>query len=205
MTWDLPRTQASLSRWKCACKGRREGDNRRDGASPAVCTLPIVPCGSSPVARLYLAKNEAPEEADLRLCCNQMWDACWQRFEPRNIDFNKFLFQLQHSKVHSHARITNSVTIFTKQYMLIASFKNLKRYLQFNPDELQWLSGARKSSVTCCQFSREGEWRGLSSTHKYTPLVLVVIRRVSIGTNGTIGTSRKWCHSNVSTGEYASH
>ena len=28
----------------------------------AVCTLPMVPCGSSPVVRLYLAKNEAPEE-----------------------------------------------------------------------------------------------------------------------------------------------
>ena len=28
----------------------------------AVCTLPMVRCGSSPVARLYLAKNEAPEE-----------------------------------------------------------------------------------------------------------------------------------------------
>ena len=41
----LPRTQTSLSQWKCA-----------------VCTLPTVPCGSSPVARLYLAKNEAPEE-----------------------------------------------------------------------------------------------------------------------------------------------
>ena len=35
---------------------------RRQQASPAVCTLPMVPCGSSPVARLYLAKNEAPEE-----------------------------------------------------------------------------------------------------------------------------------------------
>ena len=34
----------------------------------AVCTLPMVPCGSSPVARLYLAKNEAPEgEAVTRL------------------------------------------------------------------------------------------------------------------------------------------
>ena len=43
-------------------KGRREGDNGRDGSSPSVCTLPMVPCGSSPVARLYLAKNEAPEE-----------------------------------------------------------------------------------------------------------------------------------------------
>ena len=40
----------------------REGDNGRDGASPAVCTLPMVPWGSSPVARPYLAKNEAPEE-----------------------------------------------------------------------------------------------------------------------------------------------
>ena len=159
MTWDLPRTQTSLSRPKCARKGRREGDNGRDGASPAVCTLPMVPCGSSPAARIYLAKNEATEqEADLGLCCNQMWDACWQRFEPRNIDFKKLLFQLRHSKVHSDARITNSVTIFTKQYMLIASAKNLKWYLQFNPDELQWLSGARKSSVTCCQFNREGEW-----------------------------------------------
>ena len=84
MTWDLPRTQTSLSRPKCARKGRREGDNGRDGASPAVCTLPMVPCGSSPAARIYLAKNEATEqEADLGLCCNQMWDACWQRFEPR--------------------------------------------------------------------------------------------------------------------------
>ena len=30
--------------------------------TPAVCTLLMVPCGSLPVARLYLAKNEAPEE-----------------------------------------------------------------------------------------------------------------------------------------------
>ena len=54
----LPRTQTSLSR----AQKRREGDTGRDGASPAVCTLPMVHCGSSPVARLYLAKNEAPEE-----------------------------------------------------------------------------------------------------------------------------------------------
>ena len=33
----------SLSRWKCARKGRREG---------AVCTLPMVPCGASPVSRV---------------------------------------------------------------------------------------------------------------------------------------------------------
>ena len=46
----LPRTQTSL--FRCARKGRREGDNGRDVASPAVCTLPMVPCGSSPVTRV---------------------------------------------------------------------------------------------------------------------------------------------------------
>ena len=30
--------------------------------SPAICTLSMVPCGLSPVTRLYLAKNEEPEE-----------------------------------------------------------------------------------------------------------------------------------------------
>ena len=29
---------------------------------PAICTLSMVPCGLSPVTRLYLAKNEEPEE-----------------------------------------------------------------------------------------------------------------------------------------------
>ena len=43
--FQLPRTQTSL--WKCARKGRQEGD--------AVCTLPMVPCGSSPVTRFALA------------------------------------------------------------------------------------------------------------------------------------------------------
>ena len=46
----LPRTQTSLSRAQ-----------RKAGR-----TLPMVPCGSSPVARLYLAKNEAPEEEAVR-------------------------------------------------------------------------------------------------------------------------------------------
>ena len=45
----LPRTQTSLSRWKCARKGRREGDS----------TLPMVPCGSSPVAPLLCEKRSA--------------------------------------------------------------------------------------------------------------------------------------------------
>ena len=50
----LPCTRTSLSRWKRARKGRREG----------VCTLSMVPCGSSSVARHYLAKNEVPEEEE---------------------------------------------------------------------------------------------------------------------------------------------
>ena len=62
----LSRTQTSLSRWKRARKGRREGDNRRD-----VLRLPSVPFPWSLAvhhqslafrARLYDAKNEAPEE-----------------------------------------------------------------------------------------------------------------------------------------------
>ena len=51
---DLPRAETSLS-----CAQRKAG--RRQQAS-AVCTLSMVPCGSSPVACLYLAENEAPEE-----------------------------------------------------------------------------------------------------------------------------------------------
>ena len=65
MLWTASYPDVSL---RCARKGRREGDNGRDVASPAVCTLPMVPCGSSPVTRFALAsrlcnaKNEAPEE-----------------------------------------------------------------------------------------------------------------------------------------------
>ena len=51
---DLPRVQTSLS-----CAQRKAG--RRQRAS-AVCTLSMVPFGSSPDARLYLVENEAPEE-----------------------------------------------------------------------------------------------------------------------------------------------
>ena len=55
---DLPRTQTSLSRAQRKA-GRRQ---RASAQASALCTLPMVPCGSSPVARLYLAENEAPEE-----------------------------------------------------------------------------------------------------------------------------------------------
>ena len=39
--------------------------------TPAVCTLPMVPCGSSPVTRFALAsaKNEAPEEEAVLVGC----------------------------------------------------------------------------------------------------------------------------------------
>ena len=41
----------------------KQGGKKTTGeTSPAVCTLPMVPCSSSPVARFYLAKNKAPEE-----------------------------------------------------------------------------------------------------------------------------------------------
>ena len=48
----LPRTQTYLSLDENVRKWRREGDNGRDGPSPAVCTLPLVPSGSSPVTRV---------------------------------------------------------------------------------------------------------------------------------------------------------
>ena len=35
---------------------------RRQWASPAICTLPMVPYGSFLFIHLYLAKNEVPEE-----------------------------------------------------------------------------------------------------------------------------------------------
>ena len=45
---DLPRTKTSL------CRAQRKARRRQR----AVCTLPMVPCGSSPVGRLYLRKTK---------------------------------------------------------------------------------------------------------------------------------------------------
>ena len=62
----------SLSMEMCAKRkaGRRQ---RGDGASPSVRTLPMVPCGSSPVPRLcYLAKNEAPKEEAAVISCSRV-------------------------------------------------------------------------------------------------------------------------------------
>ena len=41
---------------------------KEGGKQTAVCTLSMVPCGSSAVAHLYLAKNEAPEEEAAFTC-----------------------------------------------------------------------------------------------------------------------------------------
>ena len=49
---ELPRAQTSLSWWKLARKGRREGENGRDGASPVIFLLTMVPCASWPVTRI---------------------------------------------------------------------------------------------------------------------------------------------------------
>ena len=60
-SFKLPRTQTShfFDENVHAKEGRKETTGET-----AVCTLPMVPCGSSPVTRFALAsaKNEAPEE-----------------------------------------------------------------------------------------------------------------------------------------------
>ena len=65
----------SLSRWTCARKGRREGDNGRDVLRLACVPFPWFLAVhhqslASTINRLYLAKNEAPEEEAgcLQLC-----------------------------------------------------------------------------------------------------------------------------------------
>ena len=53
------------------CGQRKAG--RTEWASPAFCTLSMIPCDSSPVARHYRAKNEATEEeraSDMGIPCN---------------------------------------------------------------------------------------------------------------------------------------
>jgi len=76
----LPRFQKSLFRCKFARKGRREGENGREGASPLFFLLPPSPfpwslalCHSSVTFRFALAfvrdqsakKNELPEEEEV--------------------------------------------------------------------------------------------------------------------------------------------
>ena len=63
----------SLSRWKFARKGRREGENRWDVASPRIFLLPMVPWSSSPVTRVSrspLCKKGKPPIRRLVIRCN---------------------------------------------------------------------------------------------------------------------------------------
>ena len=52
----------------------KEGGKETTG----VCTLPVVPCGSSPVARLYLTKNEAPEEEAVQIALRTLCKGCYR-------------------------------------------------------------------------------------------------------------------------------
>jgi len=62
----------ALSRWKYARKGRRDGDNGRD-----VCTLPMVPCGSSPVTRVSRSRLRCEKRSAWGGGCpGMMFDVC---------------------------------------------------------------------------------------------------------------------------------
>ena len=52
----------------------KEGGKETTG----VCTLPVVPCGSSPVSRLYLTKNEAPEEEAVQIALRTLCKGCYR-------------------------------------------------------------------------------------------------------------------------------
>ena len=52
----------------------KEGGKETTG----VCTLPVVPCGSSLVACLYLTKNEAPEEEAVQIALRTLCKGCYR-------------------------------------------------------------------------------------------------------------------------------
>ena len=71
-----------------------------------------------------------------------------------------------------------------------------------------FLRAVKYKQIDCVGVSDDKEglhWYQWFNTHKQTPLLLMVLRRVSFGTNGKIGTTRKWHHSSGSRGEYTSH
>ena len=68
----LPRTQTSLFKTCAQRKAGRRQQARR--ASPVVCTLPMVPCGSSPVTGFALAyARRKTKRLRRRLCCMGIW------------------------------------------------------------------------------------------------------------------------------------
>ena len=96
----LPRTQTSLFRWKCARKGRRGGDKE-------LC-LPSVPFPWSLAvhhqslafrARLFQAKNEAPEEEAGHLAITGSL-LCPLEKKARTFSFNSTRFKIRTDNGH---------------------------------------------------------------------------------------------------------
>ena len=83
----LPRTQTSLSQWKCARKGRQDGDNGlRLPSEPFPLSLAVLHQSLAFRARLYQAKNEAAEEEAGSLLsafahAQNATIAVWKRYE----------------------------------------------------------------------------------------------------------------------------
>ena len=108
----------SLSRWKCARKWRREGDNGRDGPSPAVCTLPLVPSGSSPVTRV----SRSPLRCEKRSALGGGWTQ-WIKSGRRA---SKNCIEKQHSPTlhklwtlpYLHKKNSNLMTILSIRIIL---------------------------------------------------------------------------------------
>ena len=139
MTWDLPRTQTSLSLSLDENVRAKEGGKETMGETAL--RLPSVPFPwSLAVHHQSLASTLRKTK---RLRRRLTWDyaaiKCGMHvgsvLSPENLILKNSFFN--YGMFQRFTRITNSLTIFTKQYMLIASAKNLKRFLQFNPDELQ--------------------------------------------------------------------
>ena len=87
----------------------REGGKEATGET-AVCTLPMVPCGSSPVTHLYLAKNEAPEEE-----AGGLWYCGIELFFKQY--FGYFDFNVQYCGIRPALRYHSSfwLTVFGKR------------------------------------------------------------------------------------------
>ena len=65
------------------------------GKGQRECILPMFPCGSSLVARLYLAKNEAPEEE----AAMGRWKNTWKFFINANFNRIKPIITLENKHV----------------------------------------------------------------------------------------------------------
>ena len=124
----LPRTQTSLFElhflwWKCACKGRREGDNKfACRPYPSHGPLRLITSHSFR-ARLCHAKNEAPEEeADTK---------------PYKFRWNVFP-NISHMKYRTNLILGEAFCIFIFVYFLdsgLSVLNGLKFYFWFRDSE----------------------------------------------------------------------